>query len=125
MRGRILYVEDDDETRVIMQRLLAKEGYHVATAPNRHEAIAAAGQGKLDLLIVDLGLPDGSGLSLLAEARKLHPPVKGIVVSGYDIGQDVFDAGYAAQMLKPIEVPRLVTLIDTVLAGPIESEISR
>jgi DNA-binding response OmpR family regulator len=115
MRGRILYVEDDGETRTIMQRLLSREGYHVATAQTRNEALTEAGKAKLDLLIVDLGLPDGSGLSLLSEARKLQPPVKGIVVSGYDIGQDVFDAGYAAQMLKPIEVPRLITLVETVL----------
>ena len=115
MRGRILYVEDDDETRVIMQRLLAREGYSVTTAQSRNEALSAAGESKLDLLIVDLGLPDGSGLSLLSEARKVQPPVKGIVVSGYDIGQDVFDAGYSAQMLKPIEVPRLITLVETVL----------
>lgn len=115
MKGRILYVEDEDETRLMMQQLLTKEGFHVVTAPSRTEALTLAGQNKLDLLIVDLGLPDGSGLGLLAEARKVQPPIKGIVVSGYDIGGDVFDAGYAAQMLKPIEFPRLVSLVDTVL----------
>jgi DNA-binding response OmpR family regulator len=118
MRGRILYVEDEDETRLMMQRLLTKEGFHVVTAPSRTEALTLAEQNKLDLLIVDLGLPDGSGLGLLAEARKVQPPVKGIVVSGYDIGGDVFDAGYAAQMLKPIQFPRLVSLVDTVLNKP-------
>ena len=118
MRGRILYVEDDDETRLLMQRLLARAGYHVLTSSNRTEALSTAGKNKLDLLIVDLALPDGSGLSLLNETRKVQPPLKGIVVSGYDIGEDVFHAGYAAQMLKPIEFPRLVSLVETVLCPP-------
>ena len=120
MRGRILYVEDDDETRLMMERLLARAGFHVLTSATRSDALSAAGKNKLDLLIVDLGLPDGSGLTLLNEARKVQPPVKGIVVSGYDIGEDVFNAGYSAQMLKPIEFPRLVSLVETVFSPAVE-----
>jgi DNA-binding response OmpR family regulator len=122
MRGKILYVEDDDETRLMMQRLLVKAGYQVLTSPTRSDAITTAGTNKLDLLIVDLGLPDGSGLSLLNETRKVQPPLKGIVVSGYDIGEVVFNAGYAAQMIKPIEFPRLVSLVETVLSPPSAEE---
>lgn len=69
---------------------------------------------RIDLVIADLGLPDRSGLSLLAEIRKAQP-AKGIVLSVYDIGNDTHDAGYSAHMLKPIEFPRLSDLIVQVL----------
>jgi CheY-like chemotaxis protein len=116
MRGRILYVEDEVETRSILQKLLSGEGYAVTSASSRKEAIAAAEREEFDLLIVDLGLPDGSGLELLSEVRK-HQNVKGIVLSAYDIGSETFSHGYVAHVLKPVAFPRLASLIASILAG--------
>src|SRR5690349_3488935 len=114
MKGRILYAEDNDDTRILLTRLLRTEGYHVLTAHSFASAVEVATKERVDLVIADLGLPDRSGLALLAEVRKAHA-AKGIVLSGYDIGNDTFDAGYSAHMLKPIDFNRLSALISQVL----------
>lgn len=114
MRGRILYVEDSPETRELIRKLLALEGYDVVTANSYAEALEISDAARIDLLIADLGLPDRSGLSLLGDIRKRHP-AKGIVLSGYDIGSVTFAAGYSAHMQKPIQFERLSSLVAELL----------
>ncbi len=69
-RLRILLVEDHGDTAWVMTRLLKADGHEVQAAADVATALKRAEEGEFDLLLSDLGLPDGSGLDLM---RALHP----------------------------------------------------
>ena len=97
-----------------MQRLLQRLGYEVTTAHSVRSALDAATSGDpFDLLISDIGLPDGSGLELMREllARR---PIKGIALSGFGMEDDIkksMAAGFYEHLTKPINFKRLETAI--------------
>jgi CheY-like chemotaxis protein len=108
---RILLVEDNADTLRVMARLLTRKGHQVTAADGVIAALQAAQRGEFDLVISDLGLPDGNGLDLI---RQLHAsvakPIPGIALSGFGMDEDVRrsrDAGFAEHLIKPIDFPSL------------------
>jgi DNA-binding NtrC family response regulator len=100
----ILYVEDDADTREAMRRLLTIDGHSVIVSGTVADAIEAAAKTRIDLLISDLQLPDGSGLQLLPQLRAIYP-VQGIVLSGFGTHDDIascLSVGFAEHLVKPI-----------------------
>src|SRR5688500_17253533 len=89
---KILLVEDHDDTARAMARLLNLSGYHVHTANTYRSAIEKCDEESFDLLISDVGLPDGSGYDLMREMRERMCATKGIAVSGYGTEKDVEDS---------------------------------
>lgn len=69
MGSAVLVVEDDREIRELLRRYLERAGYAVHTTAAGAEAIRLLGSGRLDLVVLDLGLPDVEGLEVLAAAR--------------------------------------------------------
>jgi CheY-like chemotaxis protein len=115
---RILLVEDHESTAHVMSRLLQELGHEVRTAPDLQTALATATSDRFDLLISDLGLPDGSGLELMRQLRTQYN-LKGIAVSGFGMEEDVqksIEAGFAAHLTKPITLPKLEQVIQEVSA---------
>lgn len=113
---RILLVEDHPSTAQVMNQLLSRLGHRVYVADNLRHALELARQQRLDLLIADLALPDGSGLDLMRQIRSTYP-VKGISLSGYGRAEDVAAskaAGFAVHLTKPIDLPRLMDAIERV-----------
>src|SRR5215212_7208058 len=82
-KAKILLVEDHDDTARALARLLNLSGYCVQTAGTFAGAIELCGKQKFDLLISDVGLPDGSGYDLMREIVARRCTSKGIAVSGY------------------------------------------
>jgi len=106
---RILLVEDHEPTRTALTHLLARRHYEVATAASLLEARALAGKQNFDVLISDIGLPDGSGYDLMAEFRDRHG-LKGIALTGYGMEQDVArsqKSGFVAHLTKPVRMESL------------------
>ena len=106
---RILLVEDHLDTAKVMQRLLRDFDYDVEVAGSIQTALQVAGLGKFDIVISDLGLPDGSGLDLMRQLRDIYP-IKGIALSGYAMAEDVqksHDAGFSQHLTKPVDLNRL------------------
>ena len=111
--GSILLVEDHSDTSRTMKRLLHHSGYQVRTADSVASALREAEAGAFDLLICDIGLPDGSGLDLMRQLLAKQP-VKGIALSGYGMEDDVRrsrEAGFAEHLTKPVDVRRLEEVI--------------
>ena len=109
----ILLVEDHPDTSKTMKKLLHHSGYQVRTADSVASALRAADAEAFDLLICDIGLPDGSGLDLMRQLLAKQP-VKGIAVSGYGMEEDVRksrEAGFADHLTKPVDVRRLEEVI--------------
>jgi two-component system CheB/CheR fusion protein len=106
----ILLVEDNQSTLGIMERLLVGMGHRVSPASTVQAALELAEKEKHDLLVSDLGLPDGTGYELMQELRKRYS-VTGVALSGYGMEEDVrrsLEAGFAEHLTKPIDVPRLM-----------------
>lgn len=117
-RERVLLVEDHGPTLAIVSLLLEKEGCHVAAATTVAEAIELAGQQPFDVLISDLGLPDGNGCGLLRQLRELGYTFPAIAVSGYGQADDrrtSREAGFGAHLVKPVDIPELREAIAEVL----------
>jgi CheY-like chemotaxis protein len=114
-RATILLVEDHSDTARAMARLLNLSGYKVHTAGNFASAIKLCEANQFDLLISDVGLPDGSGYDLMREVLNRRCTSKGIAVSGYGTEQDVeqsLRAGFSAHLVKPVNFE---DLRDTIL----------
>jgi CheY-like chemotaxis protein len=114
-RGRILLVEDDDATRHVICKLLKARKFEVSDAGTVADAWALVANAKFDLLISDIGLPDGDGYRLMHELRHLHG-LKGIALTGYDLEEDFAlseEAGFSVHLTKPIKLD----LLDEALAS--------
>jgi CheY-like chemotaxis protein len=106
---RILLVEDHEATRTALAHLLTRRGYKVTTATSVAEARAVAQREKFDLVVSDIGLPDGDGYILMSELRAKFN-LQGIALSGYGMEQDVKrgqKAGFIAHLIKPVRVESL------------------
>jgi signal transduction histidine kinase/CheY-like chemotaxis protein len=106
---KILLVEDHPDTAVVMQRLLNDSGHEVQTAGSVAAALQRLEQIPVDIVISDIGLPDGSGLDLIRELCRRRP-VKAIALSGYGTEEDVqrsLAAGFAAHLTKPVPMSTL------------------
>lgn len=116
--ARILLVDDHDDTRIIVARMLKMRGYEVIGAATKKEAFDLFRAQPIDLVISDLGLPDGSGHDLMAAitAEKL---TKGIALSGYGSQEDEdrsYAAGFQKHLTKPVDFTLLEQVVREVLA---------
>jgi CheY-like chemotaxis protein len=82
-KARILHVDDHQDTRLIIAALLNDLGYGVMTAGSVTEALALAKEVKYDLFILDVRLPDGTGIGLCQQLRQLQPEVPVLYYSAY------------------------------------------
>jgi len=108
-RARILLVEDHADTARVLLRLLERSGYDAQHANRIAIAEKVAAQQTFDLVISDLGLPDGSGLDLMRKLREQHG-LTGIALSGYGMDEDraaSVAAGFAEHFTKPVDSERL------------------
>jgi CheY-like chemotaxis protein len=93
-----------------MARLLRRRGYDVIVAHSAADALRKAEQASFDVLISDLGLPDGDGCKLMSELRQAHPDLSGIAISGFGMPKDVSRsraAGFDEHLTKPISIDSL------------------
>lgn len=81
----ILILEDEAEVLGIARTMLEKQGYHVLAAetPNRAMALAEAHDGRIDLLITDVIMPEMNGRDFADQLKTLYPEVKTLFMSGY------------------------------------------
>lgn len=111
---RILLVEDHQDTRRTLSRLLTHFGHNVVTADNVECAIDLMGANNIDVVLCDIGLPDGSGYEVAAQARaKGH--IKAIALTGFGTEQDVQrskEAGFDFHLVKPINFQELQSVLE-------------
>jgi signal transduction histidine kinase/CheY-like chemotaxis protein len=115
---RILFVDDHADTLEFMTRFLTRMGHQVFTASTYREALSTGQQQEIDVLISDIGLPDGNGYNLIA-ALQAFSPIKGIVLSGYGMKPDVdrsMAAGFSAHLTKPCDLTVLNATIEKVMS---------
>jgi DNA-binding response OmpR family regulator len=120
--AKILLVDDYPDTAHAYARLLRRDGFDVCIATDCETARAAAAHSEFDLLVCDLGLPDGDGCDLLRELRgRRH--LAGIAVTGSGMGEDYRrsqEAGFLFHLLKPISIDALSAAVRAALANRLD-----
>jgi len=118
----VLLVEDEDAVRMGGMRALTSRGYIVHEASSGVEALEVyhALEGKIDIVVSDVVMPEMDGPTLLGELRKLRPDIKFIFVSGY--AEDAFARNLPADakfgfLPKPFSLKQLATVVKEVLEG--------
>jgi PAS domain S-box-containing protein len=118
---RILLVEDHEDTAQALAFVLEHEGYTVALAHSVAQAIAASETRDIDVVVSDLGLPDGSGLDLMRHLRGTRKRMHGIALTGYGRREDLDEttrAGFEKHLTKPVDVPTLIAAIESLRPPP-------
>jgi len=108
---RILYVEDDATSARLVKAIAEKEGYSIDLVATEKECLKAVADDTPDLFLIDLTLPDASGLDLLQKLKEKHPDVPAVIVTASDSIHDVIGAmkrGAVDYLTKPIDTRRMV-----------------
>ena len=119
---RVMLVDDHEVVREGLRTLLARsKGMQVAAeASTMQEAIDTAARAKPDVIVMDVRLPDGSGVEATREIRTAHPDIKVLMLTSFADDQALFAsilAGAAGYVLKQIGSEELLRAIRTVAEG--------
>jgi CheY-like chemotaxis protein len=122
----ILIVDDDASVREMLRRVLTGEGYPVAAAADGAEAIRIAAAERIDLVLLDLNLPDMSGWDTLGRLISVYPALAVIVITARS-GRfpAARGAGFGALLEKPLDFPTLLRTVAELLAEPAETRLAR
>jgi PAS domain S-box-containing protein len=115
---RILLVEDHRDTRRTLSRLLTHFGHEVLAADNVRNALEIIASGELDVLLCDIGLPDGSGYEVISQAKRKQS-IKAVALTGFGTEEDIRrskEAGFDFHLVKPIDLHELQTVFDQIAA---------
>ena len=114
---RILLVDDHADTCAILEKLLTGHGHKVTAARDMRSALDCTEGERFDLVISDVGLPDGSGMELMARL-KTTSRIPGIAMSGFGTSADIersLAAGFSEHLVKPVTMERLESAIEAVM----------
>ena len=110
----ILIVEDDQDLREALATSLGDEGYQVISAQDADEAIASVKAHKVNIVFMDICLPDVNGVEVYKAIKKIQPAVTTVMMTGFFV-QDLVDAaisaGAYAILYKPFTVDDILKMI--------------
>jgi hypothetical protein len=110
----ILLVEDHEDSRVVLSNLLIHCGHEVASAGSMQEALRLLDNLRFDVLVSDIGLPDGNGLDLVVEAKKRQPWKKTVALTAHEQSGEKelgLRAGFDEYLTKPFDFHQLRSLL--------------
>lgn len=121
-QATILYIEDDEASRVLVQRVLTFAGYQVLVACRALEGIDLAKKHRPDLILTDINLPDMSGreitVRLRSDARLKSVPIVALTAQSHAFEREkTFVAGVTGYLTKPVDVTTLTAKIEEYLNG--------
>lgn len=118
---RLLVIEDDSTFKIALFRALNKLGYSVTTASTKAEAQTwLSSQTNWDAILLDLQLPDGSGLDLLTQLKQKSPIIPTIVLTGHGSVENAVSAtqsGACNFLVKPVNLDDIVSSLNKALAA--------
>ena len=116
--NELLLIDDDSELCDLLSRWLSQEGFQVSACHDAHSARALLTQTSPDAVILDVMLPDGSGLELLRRWRRAQAGAPVLVITARSALQDRLgglDAGADDYLVKPFDIPELLARLRAVL----------
>ncbi len=120
--GTVFFVDDDDRLRSVTCRLLQARGYKILEADGAEQALALleSHDGPIDVLLMDINLPDGWGASVAQRLRETHPEMAVVYTTGYaDVDPILSGALNDAQYVirKPFSTDDLVAVLERAIGG--------
>ncbi|HEY1607716.1 MAG TPA: response regulator [Paraburkholderia sp.] len=115
----ILLIEDHEDTADVMAQLIRGLGHEVAVAGRVADALALTQKRLFDLVVSDVGLPDGTGLDFVHAFRE-HSAAPAIALTGFGTDEDVrrcLDAGFTSHLTKPVDFSQLERMIESTLVA--------
>jgi DNA-binding response OmpR family regulator len=119
MMANILIVDDEENLRLTLSRVLTKTGYNVTTAASGEEALNLTAAGAFDLAFIDLLMPGIGGLALLAEFRRQYPEMPVVILTAHATLDSAIEAvrqGARDYLLKPADPRMIIERVGTILA---------
>ena len=127
--GRILIVEDDEETRSLVTRVLESEGYRVEGAASGESGQRKLENGPYDVVLLDLELPDEHGLDLLSRASERDARAQFVIITGHgsvDSAVRAMRLGAFDYLTKPLRREELLVAIERALdQGALRQEVAQ
>lgn len=114
----LLLVDDEEDLRLTIQESLEQANHHVTTATNAMRAREAVTHGKFDIAVLDIRLPDGSGVDLLHEFKEIDPNMGIILITGYaevDTAVEAIRLGADDFLKKPFDHDELLVRVEALL----------
>jgi DNA-binding response OmpR family regulator len=116
----VLIVEDNEQTRFAMATLLTQEGYHVLAAATGHDALdfLRLPPPAIDVVLLDVHLPDVSGIDICARIRERHPKMPVIICTGEATPEEVAQLvrlGVHRYLQKPVYPDELLATVEASL----------
>ena len=116
----VLLVEDHEDSAEMMCMMLDLQGLQVTSCRTIAEAVRHAGTHRFDILISDIGLPDGTGMELIQRLRAAGVAVPAVALSGFGMDSDVAqakEAGFQVHLTKPVDMARLESVITSLIGS--------
>lgn len=114
-RARILVVDDDENIRTVFKVNLEDKGYRVDTASNGKDAIRKLIVQQFNMALIDVRLPDVSGIEILDAVERYSPTAVKLIVTGFPTMQNAIEAvnsGADGYILKPVNIEEFLTIIE-------------
>jgi len=111
---RILVVDDEENARIGLSRLLAKEGFLVDSVANGFEALNYLWQQEVNLVVTDINMPEMNGITFLKELNKSFPNTNVIMITAYGGVESYIEAmnlGAFEYINKPIKIDELKSIL--------------
>jgi DNA-binding NtrC family response regulator len=111
---KILVVDDEENARLGLSRLLTQEGFQVASVANGYEALSHLRQHEVNLIITDINMPGMNGITFLRELSKSYPRSNVIMVTAYGGVESYIEAmnlGAFEYINKPVKIEELKSIL--------------
>lgn len=118
--NRILIVDDEENTRIGLSKLLTQEGFEVESAANGNEALDCLDRQKVSLVISDINMPDMNGLAFLRELSRKFPSTNVIMITAYGGVESYLEAmnlGAYEYLHKPVKLDELRSVMKKIFNG--------
>jgi len=114
---RILVVDDEENARIALSKILSREGYDVASAGNGFEALNYLRSKDVELIITDINMPEMNGMAFLRELNRCHPASNVIMITAYGEVESYIEAmnlGAFEYINKPVKFEELNKIINKI-----------
>ncbi len=116
MSPKVLIVDDEERFRTTLGKLLTVKGLQVDNVGSAREALALLGENNYDVILLDVKMPEMSGVEALAEIKKINSGIEVIILTGHasvDVAMEIMKLGGYDYLLKPCPVEELLAKIET------------
>ena len=115
----ILIVDDEENLLFLLEKILTKQGYHVVTAQNSHDALALTKKQVFRLAILDIKMFPLDGVGLLHEIKSRCPSTEVIMITAYptsDTRTECLKKGASTYLTKPVDIQELKSTVKSLMS---------